>query len=235
MEFTEPFKINSANAGSAVVSLSPHSRYIAVSEFVPPTRRISSVKSELVPAWKVKIVDTETLAVLREYLLELPTSVVPGAGSGLVAVNGKTFSSPSLGSSVRLQWSPNGNYLAVWPQDAAFIFVVAPSLPSNQPLLRINETVALGLSGFKWTPDSTGLLVSLFSGMGIKHWRLDCKHAVHLFPYPKFTAEGIDFSADGQFMAILHRRDYVDHIAVYGRVSDGEDGDWQVIHVSSGD
>ena len=96
--------------------------------------------------------------------------------------------------------------------------------------MKIQELSAVGIAGYKWTPDSTGLLVNLKYGMGIKYWRLDCKYPVHLFPYPKSTEkDSMVFSEDGKFLAILHRRDGVDHIAIYSRLEQSED--WRVLKV----
>lgn len=267
MEFTEPFRLaSSGGSGLGVqVLLSPQSRYIAVSECNAPTRRIGPSVQDLTLTWTVRIVDTETLAPVGEYLLQLPLSSPArsgvssqrrdnGSSGGKAAANptarqfsmardrdtgedvaGRGTNNGVIGPTVCMEWSARDELLAVWPTSTTHIFILSPTRATNRPLLCINEQGAVGVAAIKWTPDGTGLLVTLRYGMGIKYWRLDCAHPVHLFPYPKAT-EGSPpavFSSDGRYMAILHRRDGADHIAVYARIAgqDASDGDWQVVHV----
>ena len=197
----------------------------------------------------MRVFEAQTLALLHEYVLELPQALFSkqqneAKSSAMPAVNrqfltGKrsdvpptsTSSAPAIGAQIQLLWSPNSHFLAAWPVDVPIVFVCAPALKTSSPLLRIEEQAAVNICGLRWTPDSQGLLTVLSFGMGIKYWRLDCKQAMHLFPYPKNVQDPIAFSEDGKFMALLHRRDLVDHIAVYERNSDSSEGDWSVVHV----
>lgn len=256
MEFTESFPITQNGTTSGQIILSPSSRKIALSEFHAADRRIGSNVQEVLPAWTVRIVETETLATLREFYIKLPTDIVAGKDDS-VAIGAtrsqkrqfvmgglaksssssaaSTVTSPQIGPNLIMEWSPDGRFLAAWPQDTSIIFILCPDStgPSLcEPLLRIQELAAVGISSYKWSPDSAGLLVNLKYGMGIKFWRLDCKYPIHLFPYPKCTEKdnGMVFSEDGKFLAILHRRDGVDHIAIY---SHGEQSDdWRVLKVT---
>jgi WD40 repeat protein len=251
MEFSETFKIserinNSANS----VLFSPNSRYICTSEFRQPSRRIGTSVSEILPSWLVRVFDAQTLALLHEYVLALPEALffkhAKEAKSTLSSASNRQFltgkrsdvavestsSAPAIGAEIELVWSPNSHFLAAWPVDVPIVFVCAPALKISAPLLRIEEQAAVNISSLRWTPDSQGLLTLLSFGMGIKYWRLDCKQVMHLFPYPKNVQNPLAFSANGRFMALLHRRDGVDHIAVYERNSDATEGDWSVVHVS---
>lgn len=255
MEFTETFKISQEALPSAanVVSFSPNSRYIATSEYRPPARRIGVSVGEILPSWIVRIYESESMNMTRDYVLELPAalfslSAVKERQQSATIQNrqfltGKrtdvpvssTTAAPTISAQVNLAWSPNGHFLAVWPVDASVIFIIAPSRAEASPLLRIEEQAAVGIQSIKWTPNSAGLLAILSFGMGIKYWRLDCKQAMHLFPYPKSVADPIDFSADGKFMALLHRRDGADHIAIYQsneEESQVTEGDFSVVHVN---
>ena len=259
MEFTESFPIcqshqSPSNAGQLL--LSPSSDQLAISEFYAADRRIGSTAEEVLPAWSVRIMETESLCILREFYLKLPLDLIPGnctafskasdpirsnkrqfitgKSSSQSSNNNITVTSPRIGPELLMKWSPDGKFLAAWPQATSIIFVMCPQSTGssvNEPLLRIQELIAVGISSFKWSPDSTGLLVNLKYGMGIKYWRLDCKYPVHLFPYPKAIEkdEGMVFSEDGKHLAILHRRDAVDHIAIYKRNDQNED--WNVLRV----
>lgn len=254
MEFTESFQITQNGSTCGQLVLSPSSHQISISEFYAADRRIGSSPQEVLPAWSVRIVETESLCTLREFHLKLPLELAGKEESkssydtvtsvrkrqfvmgGLAASSGtmsSTVTSPQIGSNLVMQWSPDGRFLAAWPQDTSIIFICCPEAVGgnpNDPILRIQELSAVGIAGYKWAPDSAGLLVNLKFGMGIKYWRLDCKYPVHLFPYPKTTEkDGMVFSEDGKFLAILHRRDGVDHIAVYSQPEKTED--WTVLKV----
>jgi hypothetical protein len=251
MEFTESFQITQNGSTSGQLVLSPSSHQIAISEFYAADRRIGSSAQEVLPAWSVRIVETESLCTLREFHLKLPLELAGKEESksayettgrrrqfvmgGLTASNltAGTVTSPQIGANLVMQWSPDNRFLAAWPQDTSIIFICCPESVGgspNDPILRIQELNAVGIAGYKWTPDSSGLLVNLKYGMGIKYWRLDCKYPVHLFPYPKTTGrDGMVFSEDGKFFAILHRRDGVDHIAIYSQSERSED--WTVLKV----
>lgn len=261
MEFTESFPICQQGSSSGNLLLSPSSHQIAISEFYAADRRIGSSAVEVLPAWAVRIVETDSLAVLREFHLRLPLVLAGGGNvdnnrdnnsamrkrqfvmtkSSLSSATNTDKSSGTLtshiGSSLTMKWSPDGRFLAAWPQDTSIIFILCPESTGSHlsdPLLRIQESAAIGLANFKWTPDSSGLLINLRYGMGVKYWRLDCKYPVHLFPYPKNVEkeDGMVFSDDGKCLAILHRRDAVDHIAVYTRNTSTED--YKVYKVTTG-
>lgn len=191
---------------------------------------------------------------MHEYVLELPeflfskqqqskpAAAVSASSAVRPFLTGKrteapppsTASAPEIGAQMQLLWSPNSHFLAARPVDVPVIFILAPSLNESAPLLRIEEQAAVNISSICWTPDSRGLLSVLSFGMGIKYWRMDCKQAMHLFPYPKNVQNPVVFSEEGNFMALLHRRDGADHIAIYHRNSDGSEieGDCSVVHVS---
>lgn len=255
MEFTESLPICQQDSTLGNLLLSPSSHQIAISEFYAADRRIGSTAVEVLPAWSVRIVETDSLAVLREFHLRLPLDLAGSdqnstdknssssrngkrqfvmTKSSLAGNNSKQGTSSNgtltshIGPSLIMKWSPDGRFLAAWPQDTSIIFILCPESfgsHTSDPLLRIQESSAVGLNNFKWTPDSLGLLVNLKYGMGIKYWRLDCKYPIHLFPYPKNveSEDGMVFSDDGKCLAILHRRDGVDHVAVYTRSSSNED------------
>ena len=87
-----------------------------------------------------------------------------------------------------MKWSPDGRFLAARPQDTSIIFVLCPQSTGasvNEPLCVFKNSLPSGSLPSNGHLDSTGLLVNLQYGMGIKYWRLDCKYPVHLFPYPK--------------------------------------------------
>jgi hypothetical protein len=264
MEFTESFPIsNNHSSGHGQISLSPSSHQMAISEFYSADRRIGTAPQEVLPAWSVRIVETDTLSTIREFHLKLPLNLVEpelqsqnshsnntttstnkrqfvmgGLAKSSTSSNNKnynstTLTSPLIGPNLILKWSPDGRFVAAWPQDTALIFILCPFTTgrnSLDPLLRIQELAAVGIASLEWTPNSCGLLVSLKYGMGIKYWRLDCKNPVHLFPYPKSTQNSMVFSPNGLFLAILHRRDGVDHIAIYSRQNSKED--WKVLQVN---
>lgn len=256
MEFTESFPITQNGATSGQLILSPSSRHIAISEFYAADRRIGSNVQEVLPAWTVRVVETDSLVTLREFYIKLPLGIVKEEGIARDSRENKnqkrqfvmggltkssqsnvsascTVTSPRIGSNLFLEWSPDGRFIAAWPQDTSIIFILCPEAMGAsvaEPLLRIQELNAVGIANYKWSPDSMGILVNLKYGMGIKYWRLDCKYPVHLFPYPKAVERnGMVFSQDGKFLAILHRRDGVDHIAIYARNEQTED--WRVLQV----
>ena len=265
MEFTESFPISQNGSTNGQIILSPCSRLIAISEFFAADRRIGSNAEEVLPAWRVRIVETDTLGVVREFHIKLPVEIINEAENfkeslpprdsywysssvkcknnkkrqfvmgGLVTKSGTTGTiiSPKISHNLLMKWSPNGRFLAAWPQDTALIYIMCPETlqyNNNDPLLIVQELTAIGMANYQWSPDSIGILVNLKFGMGIKYWRLDCKYPVHLFPYPKATEnDGIVFSGDGKYLGILHRRDGVDHVAVYCRTESS--GDWKVLHV----
>lgn len=261
MEFTETFPIiqTGSSASNGQVVLSPDSKMIALSEFYAADRRIASSVEEVLPAWSVRIIESDTLCLLKEFYFKLPGNIVTGTeiralqtsssasnpkrqfitGRSSTFNTATTITSPKIGPNLVLQWSPDGKFIAAWPQDTSIIYILCPRAAANsrnEPLLMIQELAAVGISSILWMPDSLGLLVSLKYGMGIKYWRLDCKYPVHLFPYPKApncdgSDEGIVFSEDGKCLAILHRRDGVDHIAIYTQNPQNSE-DWQVFKVT---
>ena len=199
MEFTESFQITQKGSTAGQLLLSPSSHQIAISEFYIAERRIGSSPQEVLPAWTVRIVETESLGTLKEFHLRLPVELagkesskfsepnsikkrqfvmggLEGTGSGGNSSShfSSTLTSPQIGPNLIMDWSPDGRFLAAWPQDTSIIFICCPESSggsSNDPILKIQELSAVGIAGYKWTPDSTGLLVNLKYGMGIKYWR----------------------------------------------------------------
>jgi hypothetical protein len=261
MEFTEPIGATAINpnshssASQQTFSLAPNGRWLALALHNPPFRKhplpaAAANSTDLLPSWEVKIVDTESLGALGGFTLALPEredsranakqNTLPARTRQFIHTKTPGAAAVSshlarVGPQLQLLWSPDASLLAAWPRDTAHIYIlhVSSSTGVAKHLMRIDELAAVGIASLHWTPDSRGLLVNLSFGMGIKYWSLtDSRLPLHLFPYPK-TSDGniIDFSADGTFMAILHRREGLDHIAIYGHDAN-QQHHWHVVNVS---
>lgn len=78
---------------------------------------------------------------------------------------------------------------------------------------KIDEGSA-GLTACYWTPDSRHILTMADFHLRLTLWSLVNK-SVSYIKYPKLTQDGLDFTPDGQYMALAERRDCKDHISIF--------------------
>ncbi|KAL2103361.1 hypothetical protein ACEWY4_000229 [Coilia grayii] len=73
---------------------------------------------------------------------------------------------------------------------------------------------SIGLLSSRWSPDGRHILNTTEFHLRITVWSL-CNKSVSYIKYPKACEKGMDFSADGRYMALAERRDCKDWISVF--------------------
>lgn len=79
--------------------------------------------------------------------------------------------------------------------------------------LVLQET--LPTARFLWAPDSEHLLSVLDHRIGLRVWSLQSRYPIKAINNLKSSTTGIDFCHEGNMMAILHRKEGMDFIAIY--------------------
>ncbi|XP_076845139.1 WD repeat-containing protein WRAP73 [Brachyhypopomus gauderio] len=108
-----------------------------------------------------------------------------------------------------------------WSSDSLFILcamykrglVQVWSLEQPDWHCKIDEG-SIGLVSSRWSPDGRHILNTTEFHLRITVWSL-CNKSVSYIKYPKACQKGMDFSADGRYVALAERRDCKDHISVF--------------------
>ncbi|XP_026867092.1 WD repeat-containing protein WRAP73 isoform X1 [Electrophorus electricus] len=108
-----------------------------------------------------------------------------------------------------------------WSSDSLFILcamykrglVQVWSLEQPDWHCKIDEG-SIGLVSSRWSPDGRHILNTTEFHLRVTVWSL-CNKSVSYIKYPKACQKGMDFSADGRYMALAERRDCKDYISVF--------------------
>ncbi|XP_060787460.1 WD repeat-containing protein WRAP73 isoform X3 [Neoarius graeffei] len=108
-----------------------------------------------------------------------------------------------------------------WSSDSLFILcamykrglVQVWSLEQPDWRCKIDEG-SIGLVSSRWSPDGRHILNTTEFHLRITVWSL-CNKSVSYIKYPKACQKGMDFSADGHYMALAERRDCKDYISIF--------------------
>uniref|UniRef100_A0AAR2IYE0 Anaphase-promoting complex subunit 4 WD40 domain-containing protein n=1 Tax=Pygocentrus nattereri TaxID=42514 RepID=A0AAR2IYE0_PYGNA len=108
-----------------------------------------------------------------------------------------------------------------WSSDSLFILcamykrglVQVWSLEQPEWHCKIDEG-SIGLLSSRWSPDGRHILNTTEFHLRITVWSL-CNKSVSYIKYPKACQKGLDFSADGRYMALAERRDCKDYISIF--------------------
>ena len=79
-----------------------------------------------------------------------------------------------------------------------------------------------GLTWCWWAPDSRHLLTMADFSLHLTLWSLVSK-TISLIKYPKMSMNGLDFTSDGQYMALAERRECKDRMSIF------ECNNWQLV------
>uniref|UniRef100_A0AAY4CVU8 WD repeat containing, antisense to TP73 n=1 Tax=Denticeps clupeoides TaxID=299321 RepID=A0AAY4CVU8_9TELE len=108
-----------------------------------------------------------------------------------------------------------------WSSDSLFILcamykrglVQVWSLEQPDWHCKIDEG-SIGLVSSRWSPDGRHVLNTTEFHLRVTVWSL-CNKSVSYIKYPKACQKGMDFSADGRYMALAERRECKDYISVF--------------------
>uniref|UniRef100_A0A8B9HQF0 WD repeat containing, antisense to TP73 n=1 Tax=Astyanax mexicanus TaxID=7994 RepID=A0A8B9HQF0_ASTMX len=108
-----------------------------------------------------------------------------------------------------------------WSSDSLFILcamykrglVQVWSLEQPEWHCKIDEG-SIGLVSSRWSPDGRHILNTTEFHLRVTVWSL-CNKSVSYIKYPKACQKGMDFSADGRYMALVERRDCKDFISIF--------------------
>lgn len=81
-----------------------------------------------------------------------------------------------------------------------------------------------GVTWSWWSPDSRHILTMADYQLHITLWSLVDK-SVSLMKHPKLRNNGVDFSPDGQFMALAESRECKDHVSIFSCSNN-----WELLH-----
>eukprot|EP00049_Salpingoeca_infusionum_P005042 m.87495 g.87495 ORF g.87495 m.87495 type:complete len:296 (-) comp12833_c0_seq2:899-1786(-) len=110
-----------------------------------------------------------------------------------------------------IEWAPDSKFLLTANFERSLVEVWAVDDPEWTS--RIDEAAA-GLDAVRWAPDSRHILTTSEFQIRITVWSLINRH-IHYLKFPKHGSQGLDFSRSGEYMAVLERHDFKDHIAVF--------------------
>uniref|UniRef100_UPI00358FE037 WD repeat-containing protein WRAP73 isoform X1 n=2 Tax=Myxine glutinosa TaxID=7769 RepID=UPI00358FE037 len=119
----------------------------------------------------------------------------------------------------QLEWSADSLFLLCSMHRRAVVQVW--SLEEPEWHCKINEGSA-GLVHSCWGPDGRHILNTTEFHLRITVWSL-CSKSVSYIRYPKTCAKGVDFTQDGQYMALAERRNCKDFVSVFACQ------DWQLL------
>ncbi|XP_056102777.1 WD repeat-containing protein WRAP73 [Rhinichthys klamathensis goyatoka] len=108
-----------------------------------------------------------------------------------------------------------------WSSDSLFILcamykrglVQVWSLEQPDWHCKIDEG-SIGLVSSRWSPDGRHILNTTEFNLRVTVWSL-CTKSVSYIKYPKACQKGMDFTADGRYMALAERRECKDYISVF--------------------
>lgn len=110
-----------------------------------------------------------------------------------------------------VQWSADSQFILCAMYNRSLIQVW--SLEQPEWTCKIDEGSA-GLIDVCWSPDSRHILTTADFHLRITVWSLVNK-TVSYIKYPKQCPQGLQFSADGKFLALAERRDCKDSISLF--------------------
>lgn len=193
MEFTEAIP---AFGGKAV--LSPNGRYLArltpTHDFIlliQETKSLSVVLSTAVPL----LMDNEAAAGMpksRHFPPPKPRRILP--------------------QDISLSWAPDSSKIMIVDGPVNRVFVYDRTGKDEVGSI-LQET--LPTSRFLWAPDSEHIVSLLYHRIGLRVWSLDSRYPIKSITNIKSSTAGISFCQEGNMMALLHRKDGADFIAIY--------------------
>lgn len=95
------------------------------------------------------------------------------------------------------------------------------SIEQSEWTCKIDEGSA-GLVDIRWSPDSRHILTTADFHLRITVWSLVNK-GVSYIKHPKACPQGVDFTADGRYLAVAERRDCKDYVSIFDAIS------WQLV------
>lgn len=110
-----------------------------------------------------------------------------------------------------LEWSPDSQFILCGMFKRGLVQVW--SLEQPEWTCKIDEGSA-GLVAVSWSPDSRHILTTADFQLRVTVWSLVNK-SVSYIKYPKDCQKGLDFTQDGQFMALAERRDCKDFVSIF--------------------
>jgi len=110
-----------------------------------------------------------------------------------------------------IEWSSDSQYILCGLFKRGLIQVW--SLEHTEWTCKIDHG-SMGLVAARWAPDGRHILSTSEFKLRITVWSLINK-AVSYIKFPKHSNKGIEFSKDGQHMALLERRNYKDFVSVF--------------------
>jgi len=196
MEFTESIP---AFGGKAV--LSPNGRYLA--RLAPSTDFILLLQ------------DTSTLSVLLS--TSVPLLMDNEAAAGLP--KSRHFPPPKprriMPQDISLIWAPDSRKIMLVDRVVNRIFIYDHKAGSSGEESGLIMQETLPCSRFLWAPDSAHFVSILDHRIGMRVWSLESRYPIKSISNIKSSEGGLDFSQDGNMMAVLHRKDGHDFIVLY--------------------
>lgn len=193
MEFTEAIP---AFGGKA--SLSPNGRFMA----------------RLAPSSDFHLLIQETGTLSTILSVPIPLLMDNDAAAGLP--KSRHFPPPKprriLPQDIQLIWSPDSGKLMIVDCLVNRIFIYDHQATDSEALV-LQET--LPTRRFLWAPDSRHVISVLDHRIGLRVWSLKARFPVRSITNIKSSTAGIDFCREGGMMAVLHRKDAQDFIAIY--------------------
>ena len=196
MEFTEAIP---AFGGKA--SLSPNGRLLA--RLTPG------------PDFILLIQDTDALSVQ----LSTPVSLMMDNDATSASMpKSKHFPPPKprriRPADIQLSWSPDSSKLMVIDGLGyrVFVYDLADDDPEGCGFI-LQESMPT--SRFLWSPRSDYIVSVLEHRIGLRVWCLQSRYPIRSMTGIKSSTEGIDFCSAGNMMALIHRKENQDYIAIY--------------------
>lgn len=208
MEFTEAIP---AFGGRAV--LSPSGRLLA--RLTPSADFILLVQS------------TDTLSVV----FSTPVPLLMDNDAASTIPKSKHFPPPRprriLPQDIRLTWSPDSQKLMIVDGPVNRVFIYNLAVPEVEEAGFILQE-SMPTSRFFWSPRSDHVVSVLDYRIGLRVWSLDARYPIRAITGIKSSGDtGIDFCAEGNMMAVLHRKEGLDVIVIYSCST------WDALQVSA--
>ncbi len=129
-----------------------------------------------------------------------------------------------LPSDLNLMWSPNSKKLMIVDKlvNRVFIYDMMADCPEDAGFI-LQESMPI--CKFLWSPKSDHILSVLDHKVGMRVWSLESRYPIKSINNIKSSACGIDFCQQGNMLAVLHRREAQDFIAIYNCTT------WNIIQV----